>query len=618
MKKYLLFLVALMLSTVVNAQFFEYKGIIFSVISEEEHTARVDINSQLSGDIIIPATAINGETEYSVTIICDRAFNDCPDITSVTIPNSVSLIGWEVFEGCEKLTSIVVEEGNSNFSSVDGALLNFDKTILLQCPAGKTEYNIPTSVTNIGAYAFDHCSKLTSVTLPESVTEIREYAFNYCINLAKIIISDSVTKIGDVAFAYCSSLTAVTIPKSVSEIGISVFFGCSSLTSFIVEDGNNNYVSENGVLFNKDKTLLIQCPVVKTEYVIPDNVTEIGDFAFQICSSLTSITIPDSVTKIGAYAFRYCDGLTTVYIPNSVTIIGESAFESCSSLTSVDIPDSVTEIGAKAFMQCDGLTSITISNSVTEIAEGTFNHCEKLTSVTIPNSVTEIGMGAFSGCRELASINIPSGVKHMLANTFSFCSKLKTIYNQNPVPQSVDEHSISTIPRDATIYVPKGSASDYFSANYWKRFSDIREMGALDVALSEQMLELAAGETATITTTVMKDDDMTVTSEEWSSSKSAVATVDNGVITCVAPGEAVIYFTAVDGYGVPHTASCKVTVIENSGVGAVVSDANASVDVFNLQGLAVLRNASATELKALPAGLYIVRQGKNIKKIIVK
>ena len=86
----------------------------------------------------------------------------------------------------------------------------------------------------------------------------------------------------------------------------------------------------------------------------------------------------------------------------------------------------------------------------------------------------------------------------------------------------------------------------------------------------------------------------------------------------MAPGEAVIYFTAVDGYGVPHTASCKVTVIENSGVGAVVSDANASVDVFNLQGLAVLRNASATELKDLPAGLYIVRQGKNIKKIIVK
>lgn len=420
------------------------------------------------------------------------------------------------------------------------------------------------------------------------------------------------------AFAYCSSLTAVTIPKSVSEIGISVFFGCSSLTSFIVEDGNNNYVSENGVLFNKDKTLLIQCPVVKTEYVIPDNVTEIGDFAFQICSSLTSITIPDSVTKIGAYAFRYCDGLTTVYIPNSVTIIGESAFESCSSLTSVDIPDSVTEIGAKAFMQCDGLTSITISNSVTEIAEGTFNHCEKLTSVTIPNSVTEIGMGAFSGCRELASINIPSGVKHMLANTFSFCSKLKTIYNQNPVPQSVDEHSISTIPRDATIYVPKGSASDYSSANYWKRFSDIREMGALEVALSEQALELAAGKTATVSETITKDDDMTVATEKWSSSKPAVATVNNGVITAVGQGDAVIYYTVVDGYGVPHTASCNVTVIENSGVGAVVSDANASVDVFNLQGLAVLRNASATELKDLPAGLYIVRQGKNVKKIIVK
>lgn len=618
MKKYLLFLVALMLSTVVNAQFFEYKGIIFSVISEEEHTVRVDINSQLSGDIIIPATAINGETEYSVTIICDRAFNDCPDITSVTIPNSVSLIGWEVFEGCEKLTSIVVEEGNSNFSSVDGALLNSDKTMLILCPRGKTEYVIPNSVSAIGASAFDNCSKLTSVILPETVTEIGEAAFGDCINLTKIIIPGSVTKIGIRAFNNCSSLTTISIPRSVTEIGSYAFIGCDSLTSIIIEEGNPNYVSEDGVLFNKEKTILLQCPGAKTEYIIPKSITEIGEGAFAFCSNLKSVVIPESVTLIGWNAFNGCCNLTSVDIPDSVTEISEYAFDGCSSLISIDIPDSVTKIGECAFSNCTGLTSIKISNSVTDIGGGAFSGCSSLTSVAIPNSVTEIGGGAFGMCRSLASVIIPSGVKHIAENTFFFCRNLTTIYNQNPLPPSVTSSSFNSVPRDATIYVPKGSLDDYSVAEGWRRFSDFREMGALDVALSEQTLELAAGETATITTTVTKDDDMTVTSEEWSSSKSAVATVDNGVITCVAPGEAVIYFTAVDGYGVPHTASCKVTVIENSGVGAVVSDANASVDVFNLQGLAVLRNASATELKDLPAGLYIVRQGKNVKKIIVK
>ncbi len=143
-------------------------------------------------------------------------------------------------------------------------------------------------------------------------------------------------------------------------------------------------------------------------------------------------------------------------------------------------------------------------------------------------------------------------------------------------------------------------------------------MGSLEIALSEQTLKLTAGNSTTITATVTKDDDMTVESEEWSSSNPEIATVDNGVITAVAPGETVIWFTVVDGYGVPHTEKCTVTVTGTADVADVATDADASIDVFNLQGTAVLSNVAATELRNLPAGIYIVRQGKSVKKIAVK
>lgn len=183
-----------------------------------------------------------------------------------------------------------------------------------------------------------------------------------------------------------------------------------------------------------------------------------------------------------------------------------------------------------------------------------------LTSVTIPNSVTKIGEYAFRSCGSLTSVNIPNSLNTINENTFTSCDKLKTIYNLNPKPQTVKEGAFKYVPQNATIYIPKGSYNDYFLSSDWIYFSDFREMGAFDVALSEQSIELTVGSTATVAATVTKDDDMTIESEEWSSSKPEVATVDNGVITAVAPGVAVIWFTAVDGYGVPHSEKCIVTV----------------------------------------------------------
>ena len=244
----------------------------------------------------------------------------------------------------------------------------------------------------------------------------------------------SVTSIGWYAFYECTGLTSVTIPNSVTSIGVYAFFSCSGLTSFSVAGDNSNYCSKEGVLFNKQQTTLIQYPARKQgEYVIPNSVTSIVDYAFAGCSGLTSLTISNSITSIVDYAFAGCSSLTSITIPNSVTSIGTEAFSGCSSLTSVTIPNSVTSIGTEAFYGCSGLTSVTIPNSITSIVDYAFEGCSSLTSVTIPNNVTNIGKGAFSGCSSLSSVTIPNSVTSIGESVFSNCSSLTAVEIPNSI-----------------------------------------------------------------------------------------------------------------------------------------------------------------------------------------
>ena len=323
----------------------------------------------------------------SVTSIGNSAFYGCSGLTSIIIPNSVTSIKNSAFNRCTGLTSINVASDNNNYySGNNGVLFNKKKTELIRYPQGKsqTSYTIPDSVTSIGDWAFDGCTRLTSITIPNSVTSI-----------------------GDSAFEYCTRLTSITIPDSVTSIGDWAFDGCTGLTSINVASDNNNYYSgNNGVLFNKKKTELIRYPQGKsqTSYTIPDSVTSIEDWAFDGCTRLTSITIGNSVTSIGRKAFQGCTGLTSITIPNSVTSIEESAFSDCNSLTSITIPNSVTSIGNFAFEYCTGITSITIGNGVTSIGNSTFVGCTGLTSITIPNSVTSIEGWAFCDCDGLKDV----------------------------------------------------------------------------------------------------------------------------------------------------------------------------------------------------------------------
>ncbi len=382
----------------------------------------------------------------------------CLNLTSIVIPNSVTLIGDDAFSSCRGLTSIVIPDsvtsiGDSTFS---------------RC-SGLTSIVIPDSVTLIGDDAFAYCSGLTSIVIPDSVTHIGSEAFYSCSKLTSIVIPDSVTSIGEYAFSRCSELTSIEIPDSVTSIGRYAFYKCNNL---IQNEGYIDYVDQ----------WAIGCSSTATEVTIRAGTKGIADQAFHYCSGLKSVAIPGSVTSIGKYAFDYCTGLTgELKIPDSVTEIGYGAFEYCTGLTGeLKIPDSVTEIGNGAFSDCRGLTSATIGSGVTSIGDRAFSgcsslehiivakgnnayrsaqdclietksntlilgcqnsmipdgvtligdyafyYCDKLTSITIPDSVTSIEKGAFWLCTGLTSIVIPDSVTEIGDSAF-FCSGLTSV-----------------------------------------------------------------------------------------------------------------------------------------------------------------------------------------------
>ena len=232
----------------------------------------------------------------------------------------------------------------------------------LTIPATVTNESTEYSVTSIGSYAFSGCASLTAVTIPASVTNIGSRAFSRCPRLTAVTIPEGVATIGSYAFERCSSLTAVTIPASAINIGVWVFDYCSALTAIHVAEDNTAYSSEDGVLFNKDKTKLVCYPIGKPEttYTVPATVTTFTTSAFENCTALAQINLPNSLTDMASRTFYGCTSLTEVTLPDGVTQLMGSNFTDCSALEKVTLPEGITYIGNGAFKNCSALTELTV------------------------------------------------------------------------------------------------------------------------------------------------------------------------------------------------------------------------------------------------------------------
>ncbi len=303
-------------------------------------------------EVIIPNT---------VTVIEDAAFEQCY-VEKVVIPDSVKIIENSAFLNCFHLTQLTIGNG----------------------------------LTEIRRMAFAGCGSLSAVDLPESLTTIEEGSFSHCA-IREITIPSNVTTIGDLVFSGCSNLKEISLPASLVHLGEFVFSGCTNLSSITADPNNPNFCSEEGVLFNKDKTTLIQYPAGKNqdEYTVTDTVVTIEGGAFSYNPHLIRVTIPNSVTFMGKSVFYGCTSLTNVTIGENVISIEGMSFLGCTNLSEITIPNSVTNIGVRAFYNCEKLSNVVLGNGITTIGGEAFAYCPDLIQVAIPASVTQIGMWAF-------------------------------------------------------------------------------------------------------------------------------------------------------------------------------------------------------------------------------
>ena len=393
----------------------------FMIVGRNNDLVKIVSYEGENESVVIPETAVIDDVEYKVVSIDYRAFSYNENVKQITIPDSVELIHARAFDNCSGLLSI----------NIPDSVTVIEESTFEDC-SNLISVSIGNAVTEIGKYAFRECNSLTSISMGNSVTDIGEDAFSDCNGLKALVLPDSITNIGNNAFRRCESLTSITIPNSVKRIGDGAFYGCNKLKTIHVPDTitnikgifqglegltsvnisksvytideyefvgcnklkainvdneNPKYTSEDGVLFNKDKTQLICYPASKQGgYTIPDSVLSISKYAFNGCGGLTSITIPSSVSSIGKKAFFDCVNLGTVNF-NATNCFNN------------DYEDDEYYYGP--FCGCSKLKTFNIGKNVRFIPERMLYGCNALENVIIPLSVVRIGSIAFGKCNNL-------------------------------------------------------------------------------------------------------------------------------------------------------------------------------------------------------------------------
>lgn len=347
------------------------------------------------------------------------AFVLCPQLESVMLGSSLTEIDDSVFEACCNLDTFGVSNDNSSYSSVDGVLYNFDKTVLVKYPPKKS-----------GKY-----------TVPEGVTKIKSRAFYGC-----------------------EALTELEISSSVADFDAAAFYGCRLLSAINVSPENSVYSSKNGIVFDKKGIALVRFPNASLgEYTVPEGIEEIFAYAFSNCTSLTSVKIADTVKSIGNGAFENCENLSSFKRGNGNVTVGYMPFkgcenlqllelpygtksmemfefQNCDSLKEVKIPGSIESVGYYSFSGCVNLEKILLDDGIGAIGDGSFAGCPKLSEVTLPDSVRSIGYGAFAGCGKLETVSVPKDLEYIGAEAFS-----STVFLENAKEKSDGAVYVATI-----------------------------------------------------------------------------------------------------------------------------------------------------------------------------
>ncbi len=479
MKKQLFSLVLMLLPLAASARDFNWEidGINYKLNSSTK-TAQVIAKTgyeDYTGNIIIPSS-VDFHGEYSVTGIANNAFSRCSELTSVTIPNTVTSIGSNVFEHCSSLNSIVIEEGNPNYDSRENcnAIIGTASNKLLYGCNGSF---IPSSVTSIGNSAF----------LGSGITSI--------------IIPDEVTSIESEAFSGCKSLSYIYIGKSVESIGYMVFYACENLKT--VEINSNAIVSKNYNVNESNVGSLFDGAYNIEEFIIGDDVTSIGDWAFYSCS-MTSVKMSDNVTSIGNYAFRVCGELSSVTLSNNLTYIGQWAFYGC-KLSSITIPQSVKCIDLIAFQGCNHLTKVEVNSNEVVSRDGdqfyTLTSCfgSQVKEYVLGEDIKKIAYIAFAKSDKLTSVTISSNLTCVDDSAFHKCTNLTDIYcYAEQVPETGKDIFVESNYKNATLHVPAASVEAYKNAEQWKDFGTIVALTDDDPKPTTEIIATTATQQPTI------------------------------------------------------------------------------------------------------------------------
>lgn len=573
----------------------------------------------------------------SITKIGDNSFHSCTTLKTIVIPNSVTAIGNNAFNHCDELTSITLSESLTKISNsmlsncvsltsidIPSSVNIIDRYAFSGC-SGLISVTLPESVTTLGANAFSYCtslesinilspitslsdyllaycSNLTSVKLPSTLTSIGNWTFSYCTSLITMDIPESVTSIGNYAFAYNTDLAKVYLPASLTSVGNSAFEGCTALGGLLFAGSQPSFGSsalpKNAVLYVPEANISSFQEIAKSQTVYgvftPDEMNSglryyINSYAQAVVAPAFEaytgdVTIPVIifhnqkdyfVSEIGAAAFAGCKELTSVSFEKltsypydcKIHSINNSAFSGCTGLTSsaITLPSSLLEIGDHVFTACTGVTAMTIPEEVRSFGLYVFSKCTALKNVEFLNSISKLKDGTFLGCTSLENYLLPVSLETIGDLVFSDCINLQNIY----IPQnitSIGNNTFKNCPELKNVYV--------------------------------------------YATTPPAIQENTFSQENY----------DNATLYC--PTDSESKYGSDEYWSLFRSRQALNGDYPSSGIENIIPDSTAEelypCEVFTINGTLIYHKASRTDVEQLEKGIYILRNGKNSRKIIVR